>query len=163
MTIWQVTAYDKGAKGMLIGEGAVMYVLKRLEVAIRDGDRVHAVIRSCSSSSDGKAPGIYAPVIEGQEVRGYGRRSGMGSNATGVGWVSPLANHQRRFGLPMLPMPPMPPLLPMPPMPPMLCIQRLLLCCLCRPSNLLLPLTLRCNGCPATWAVLPVLPGQWCP
>lgn len=64
----QVTAYDKGAKGMLIGEGSVIYVLKRLRTALRDGDKVHAVIRSCSSSSDGKAPGIYAPTIEGQEL-----------------------------------------------------------------------------------------------
>ena len=29
--------------------------------------QVHAVIRACASSSDGKAPGIYAPTIEGQE------------------------------------------------------------------------------------------------
>ena len=29
--------------------------------------QVHAVIRGCASSSDGKAPGIYAPTIEGQE------------------------------------------------------------------------------------------------
>lgn len=32
------------------------------------GDKIHAVIRSCAASSDGKAPGIYAPVIEGQEL-----------------------------------------------------------------------------------------------
>ena len=63
-----VTAYDKGAKGMLIGEGSVMYVLKRWDAAMRDGDQIHAVIRSCASSSDGKAPGIYAPTIEGQQL-----------------------------------------------------------------------------------------------
>ena len=63
-----VTAYDKGAGGMLIGEGCVMYILKRLAHAIEDGDKIHAVIRSCASSSDGKAPGIYAPTIAGQEI-----------------------------------------------------------------------------------------------
>ena len=63
-----VTAYDKGAGGMLIGEGCVMFILKRLAHAIEDGDKIHAVIRSCASSSDGKAPGIYAPTIAGQEI-----------------------------------------------------------------------------------------------
>ena len=62
-----VSAYDKDSKGMLIGEGSVVYVLKRLSAAERDGDTIHAVIRSCASSSDGKAPGIYAPTVEGQE------------------------------------------------------------------------------------------------
>ena len=45
-----------------------MFVLKKLEDAVADGDKVHAVIRGCASSSDGKAPGIYAPTIEGQEL-----------------------------------------------------------------------------------------------
>ena len=62
-----VTAYDKDTGGMLIGEGSVMFVLKRLSAAEAAGDRIHAVIRACASSSDGKAPGIYAPTISGQE------------------------------------------------------------------------------------------------
>ena len=37
-----VTAYDKGANGMLIGEGSVMFVLKRLEHAIADGDKARS-------------------------------------------------------------------------------------------------------------------------
>ena len=64
-----VTAYDETANGMLIGEGSVMFVLKKLEDALADGDTVHAVIRGCASSSDGKAPGIYAPTISGQVTR----------------------------------------------------------------------------------------------
>ena len=44
-----------------------MLVLK-LSTALRDGDDVHAVIRGVASSSDGKAPGIYAPTISGQEL-----------------------------------------------------------------------------------------------
>ena len=38
-----VTAYDKGANGMLIGEGSVMFVLKKLEHAIADGDKARAL------------------------------------------------------------------------------------------------------------------------
>ncbi|KAH9258867.1 hypothetical protein BASA81_002931 [Batrachochytrium salamandrivorans] len=63
-----VKAYDESTKGMLIGEGSVMMVLKKLSKAIADGDQVHAVIRGVASSSDGKAPGIYVPTISGQEL-----------------------------------------------------------------------------------------------
>ena len=63
-----VTAYDKGAGGMLIGEGCVMFILKKLENAVKAGDKIHCVINAVASSSDGKAPGIYAPTIEGQKL-----------------------------------------------------------------------------------------------
>ena len=69
-------AYDKTTGGMLIGEGSCMLVLKKLSVAKRDGDTIHALIRGCASSSDGKAPGIYAPTITGQMLaiqRAYDR------------------------------------------------------------------------------------------
>ena len=52
-----VMAYDKDSEGMLIGEGSVMFVLKRLADAEADGDTIHAVIRGVASSSDGAAPG----------------------------------------------------------------------------------------------------------
>nr|AZS27732.1 polyketide synthase 3 [Aurantiochytrium limacinum] len=62
-----VRAYDEKTKGMLIGEGSAMLVLKRYADAVRDGDEIHAVIRGCASSSDGKASGIYTSTISGQE------------------------------------------------------------------------------------------------
>nr|AAK72879.2 polyunsaturated fatty acid synthase subunit A [Schizochytrium sp. ATCC 20888] len=71
-----VRAYDEKTKGMLIGEGSAMLVLKRYADAVRDGDEIHAVIRGCASSSDGKAAGIYTPTISGQEEalrRAYNR------------------------------------------------------------------------------------------
>nr|A0A1B3PEI6.1 RecName: Full=Polyunsaturated fatty acid synthase subunit A; Short=PUFAs-A [Thraustochytrium sp. ATCC 26185]AOG21004.1 polyunsaturated fatty acid synthase subunit A [Thraustochytrium sp. ATCC 26185] len=71
-----VRAYDEKTKGMLIGEGSAMLVLKRYADAVRDGDDIHAVIRGCASSSDGKAAGIYTPTISGQEEalrRAYNR------------------------------------------------------------------------------------------
>ena len=37
-----LSAYDKESKGMLIGEGSVMYVLKKLSSARRDGDQVRS-------------------------------------------------------------------------------------------------------------------------
>ncbi len=58
--------FDASADGTILGEGLGVLVLKRLEDARRDGDRVYAVIRSVGSSSDGKGSAVYAPKAEGQ-------------------------------------------------------------------------------------------------
>src|SRR5262249_56321380 len=41
-------------------------VLKRHADAVRDGDRIYALIRSVGSSSDGKGNAVYAPSPPGQ-------------------------------------------------------------------------------------------------
>ena len=58
--------YDADADGMMLGDAVGMMVLKRLEDAERDGDRIYAVIRGIGSSSDGKSTSIYAPSVNGQ-------------------------------------------------------------------------------------------------
>ena len=58
--------FDAESDGMMVGEGLGMLVLKRLEDAERDGDRIYAVIRGIGSSSDGRFKSIYAPRSEGQ-------------------------------------------------------------------------------------------------
>jgi len=58
--------YDEGADGFVMGEGAAVFLLKRLEDAEQDGDRVYAVIRGVGGSSDGKGKGITAPNPIGQ-------------------------------------------------------------------------------------------------
>lgn len=59
--------FSAAADGTMLGEAVVMYALKRLSDAERDGDRIHAVIRSIGTSSDGRSTAIYAPLPEGQE------------------------------------------------------------------------------------------------
>ncbi len=59
--------YADGADGFVMGEGAVVYLLKRLEDAERDGDKIYAVVRGIGSSSDGKGKGITAPNPAGQQ------------------------------------------------------------------------------------------------
>lgn len=59
-------SFDKTADGIAISEGIAMVVLKRLEDALRDGDRIYAVIKGIGTSSDGKGLGLLAPRIEGQ-------------------------------------------------------------------------------------------------
>ncbi|MEW6277298.1 MAG: beta-ketoacyl synthase N-terminal-like domain-containing protein, partial [Candidatus Eremiobacterota bacterium] len=62
----QIRPFDEKADGTLLGEGIGMVVLKRLEDAERDGDRIYAVIRGVGTSSDGNAQAIYAPYAPGQ-------------------------------------------------------------------------------------------------
>ncbi|MFJ6213256.1 SDR family NAD(P)-dependent oxidoreductase [Streptomyces sp. NPDC092296] len=58
--------FSADADGTMLGEGLVMFALKRLADAERDGDRVYAVIRGVGSSSDGGGTAVYAPVAAGQ-------------------------------------------------------------------------------------------------
>jgi acyl transferase domain-containing protein len=51
---------------MVLGEGVGVILLKRLEEAVRDGDKIYAVIRSIETSSDGRAKSITAPDVNGQ-------------------------------------------------------------------------------------------------
>ncbi len=59
--------YADGANGFVMGEGAVIFLLKRLEDAEAAGDKVYAVIRGVAGSSDGKGKGITAPNPLGQQ------------------------------------------------------------------------------------------------
>jgi acyl transferase domain-containing protein/NAD(P)-dependent dehydrogenase (short-subunit alcohol dehydrogenase family)/acyl carrier protein len=58
--------FDRKADGTILGEGLGILVLKRLEDAERDADKIYAVIKGIGSSSDGKGQAIYAPKAEGQ-------------------------------------------------------------------------------------------------
>ncbi len=60
--------YADGADGFVMGEGAVLFVLKRLTDAERDEDRIYAVLRGIGGASDGKGKGITAPNPVGQRL-----------------------------------------------------------------------------------------------
>ncbi len=78
--------FDAAADGIALGEGIACVVLKRLEDAERDGDRVYAVIRGIAGSSDGRSLGLTAPRKEGQMralERAY-RRAGMSPKDIGL-------------------------------------------------------------------------------
>jgi polyketide-type polyunsaturated fatty acid synthase PfaA len=62
----QSRPFDVDSDGILLGEGIGMVVLKRLEDAEKDGDRIYATIRGIGTSSDGRFKSIYAPRAEGQ-------------------------------------------------------------------------------------------------
>ncbi|HET8979037.1 MAG TPA: SDR family NAD(P)-dependent oxidoreductase [Solirubrobacteraceae bacterium] len=60
--------YADGADGFVMGEGAALFVVKRLADAIRDGDRIYAVVRGIGSASDGRGKGLTAPNPVGQRL-----------------------------------------------------------------------------------------------
>jgi acyl transferase domain-containing protein len=59
--------YAQGADGFVMGEGAAVFLLKRLADAERDDDKIYAVLRGMGGSSDGKGKGITAPNPIGQK------------------------------------------------------------------------------------------------
>lgn len=59
--------FDARAGGVVPGNGVTLVVLKRLEDAIADGDRIYAVIKGAALNNDGsQRAGFGAPGIEGQ-------------------------------------------------------------------------------------------------
>ena len=60
-------AFDAEATGTIFGSGAGVVVLKDLERAINDGDRIYAVIKGSAVNNDGGSKvGYLAPNVDGQ-------------------------------------------------------------------------------------------------
>ncbi|HTT48690.1 MAG TPA: acyltransferase domain-containing protein, partial [Pseudolabrys sp.] len=60
--------FAQGADGFVMGEGAAIFLLKRLADAERDQDKIYAVLRGIAGASDGKGKGITAPNPIGQKL-----------------------------------------------------------------------------------------------
>ncbi|MDT8380115.1 MAG: beta-ketoacyl synthase N-terminal-like domain-containing protein, partial [Desulfotignum sp.] len=58
--------FDQRADGFVLGEGSVVFVLKRMKDAIRDNNRIIGVINGIGGSSDGRGKAIAAPNPRGQ-------------------------------------------------------------------------------------------------
>lgn len=61
-----IRPFDAHADGLLIGEGAGIVVLKRVDDALRDGDRIYAIIKGSGVSSDGRGASLMSPQANGQ-------------------------------------------------------------------------------------------------
>ena len=59
-------AFDVAADGFVSAEASVMFLMKRLDDAQRDGDRVLAVIRGTASNQDGRTVNIATPGADAQ-------------------------------------------------------------------------------------------------
>lgn len=57
--------FDSRADGLMVGEGAGVFVLKRAADAVRDGDHIHGLICGWGLSND-RSGNLLAPAVEGQ-------------------------------------------------------------------------------------------------
>jgi 3-oxoacyl-(acyl-carrier-protein) synthase/acyl carrier protein len=64
----QCRAFDGQADGYVRGEGAGFVVLKRLQDAVADGDRIYAVLRGSAINQSGRRNGLTAPGSWGEEA-----------------------------------------------------------------------------------------------
>jgi len=62
----KIKPFDQNADGLIIGEGCGFVVLKRLEDAIRDQDKIYSVIKGVGISSDGSGTSVMSPSVKGQ-------------------------------------------------------------------------------------------------
>lgn len=62
----KIKPFDQNADGLIIGEGCGFVVLKRLEDAIRDRDKIYSVIKGVGISSDGSGTSVMSPSVKGQ-------------------------------------------------------------------------------------------------
>src|SRR5215203_735358 len=64
----RVRSFDAAAQGTIFGSGLGVVVLRRLEDALADGDRIRAILRGTAVNNDGSVKvGFTAPGADGQE------------------------------------------------------------------------------------------------
>lgn len=57
---------DRNSGGLISGEGAGMLVLKRFDDALRDNDKIYAIIDGIGLSNDGRGKSVLSPSAQGQ-------------------------------------------------------------------------------------------------
>ncbi|WP_304621385.1 MULTISPECIES: sulfolipid-1 biosynthesis phthioceranic/hydroxyphthioceranic acid synthase [unclassified Mycobacterium] len=80
-------AFDVAADGFVGGEGSVMLLLKRLSDALRDGDRILAVVRGTAANQDGHTVNIATPSKTAQTAVYQAALAAAGVDAGTVGMV----------------------------------------------------------------------------
>src|SRR5436305_675894 len=62
----QCRPFDHDADGIVVGDGAGIVILKRLQDAERDGDHIYGVIQASGTNQDGQTSGITVPSFQSQ-------------------------------------------------------------------------------------------------
>nr|UVI57903.1 polyketide synthase [Aspergillus elegans] len=78
-------SFDARANGYGRGEGLGTVIIKPLRAALRDGNRIRAVIRASGSNQDGRTPGITVPSVAAQEqlIRSVYKAADLDPSQTG--------------------------------------------------------------------------------
>ena len=77
--------FSAAADGFARGEGGALFVLKPLDRALADNDRIHAVLRGSATNHDGQATGLTEPSPDAQArvLRAAYRRAGIAAQDIG--------------------------------------------------------------------------------
>lgn len=79
--------FDRAADGLLPAEGAAIVALKRLDDAVRDGNRIFGAIRGVGLSNDGRQRGFLAPDSRGQVRAMQAAYAQSGLSPADIGYV----------------------------------------------------------------------------
>ncbi|WGP09669.1 SDR family NAD(P)-dependent oxidoreductase [Streptomyces sp. SH5] len=79
--------FDSRADGLVLGEGAGALLLKPLDGALADGDRVYAVLESVAVNNDGRTIGLTTPNPDAQEEVVRRAQELAGVAPSGIGYV----------------------------------------------------------------------------
>ncbi|MFN7144350.1 MAG: type I polyketide synthase, partial [Myxococcota bacterium] len=79
--------FDASADGYVRSEAVAMFLLKPLSAALRDGDRIQAVIRGTATNQDGRSNGITAPNGQAQQAVVRAALDDAGLTPADVGYV----------------------------------------------------------------------------
>jgi polyketide synthase 5 len=80
-------AFDVAANGFVVGEGCAVVLLKRLPDALRDDDRILAVVRGTAANGDGHTVNIATPSRPAQVAAYRAALAAAGVDASTVGMV----------------------------------------------------------------------------
>jgi acyl transferase domain-containing protein len=86
-TTGQCKPFDAGADGYCRSEGCGLFVIKRLEDAINENDRIYGVIRSIELNQSGQASSITHPHPQTQQNLFQKLLSSSGLDPTSIGVV----------------------------------------------------------------------------
>ncbi|MBP5622277.1 MAG: hypothetical protein J6X44_09705, partial [Thermoguttaceae bacterium] len=86
MTTKRSCPFDKDADGLVVGEGSVALILKRLSDALAAKDPIMALITGIGIASDGKGKSLWAPRKEGQ-IEAIRKAYVSGLNTSDVDYV----------------------------------------------------------------------------
>jgi polyketide synthase 5 len=80
-------AFDVAADGFVASEGCAVVLLKRLPDALRDGDRILAVVRGTAANQDGHTVNIATPSLDAQAAVYRAALAAAGVDGRTVGFV----------------------------------------------------------------------------
>jgi acyl transferase domain-containing protein/SAM-dependent methyltransferase len=80
-------AFDASANGFVRSEGCGVVVLKRLSAAVRDGDRILAVVRGSACNQDGRSNGLTAPNGPAQQAVIRAALANAGVEPSSIGYL----------------------------------------------------------------------------